>query len=80
MTLEALVLHFIDDLDSKINQFRNQRRRSPLEIQFLKGLGRYVYLPAGGEPVEGVLPEPGPEPDEAEGPGAEGADEEPALF
>lgn len=82
MTLEALVLHFIDDLDSKINQFRNQRRRSPLEIQFLKGLGRYVYLPIGAEPVGGVLAEPGPEPgpDEAEGPGEEGADEEPALF
>ena len=45
MTLEALVLHFIDDLDSKINQFRNQRRQSPEEIQYLSGLGRYVYLP-----------------------------------
>lgn len=50
MTQEALVLHFIDDLDSKINQFRNQRRQSPQEVQFLKGLGRYVYLPA----VEGA--------------------------
>lgn len=54
MTLEALVLHFIDDLDSKINQFRNQRRQSPQEIQYLKGLGRYVYLPtAEGEGEDG---------------------------
>lgn len=55
MTLEALVLHFIDDLDSKVNQFRNQRRASSQEIQYLRGLGRYVYLPAGAEG------EPGPD-------------------
>jgi 3'-5' exoribonuclease len=75
MTLEALVLHFIDDLDSKINQFRNLRRRSPLEVQFLKGLGRYVYLPAGAETGAAGPPEAVPE-----GPEEEGADEEPALF
>ena len=68
MTLEALVLHFIDDLDSKINQFRNQRRRSPLEIQFLKGLGRYVYLPVAAEPRENWEQEEAPE----------GTDERPA--
>jgi len=55
MTLEALVLHFIDDLDSKINQFRSLRKANPQEVQYLKGLGRYVYLPAGAEG------EPGPE-------------------
>lgn len=75
MTLEALVLHFIDDLDSKINQFRNQRRRSPLEIQFLKGLGRYVYLP-----VAAAADDAGPPGAVAEVPEEEGADEEPALF
>ncbi len=54
MTLEALVLHFIDDLDSKINQFRNLRRQSPAEVQYLRGLGRWVYLPAPAEdPAEG---------------------------
>ena len=52
MTEEALVLHFIDDLDSKINQFRNQRRQSPEEVQFLRGLGRYVYLPV----LDGTTP------------------------
>lgn len=75
MTVEALVLHFIDDLDSKINQFRNQRRASSQEIQYLRGLGRYVYLPAGaeGEPEgldrpegEAVEDEPGGEAGEAE--------------
>ncbi|MFP3940315.1 MAG: HD domain-containing protein [Thermoanaerobaculia bacterium] len=61
MTLEALVLHFIDDLDSKINQFRNQRRQSPLEVQYLRGLGRYVYLPREPEdPEEARLPEEDP--------------------
>lgn len=78
MTLEALVLHFIDDLDSKINQFRNQRRRSPLEIQFLKGLGRYVYLPAAAEP--GGAGPPGTAPEGREGPEDEEAEDEPALF
>lgn len=75
MTVEALVLHFIDDLDSKINQFRNQRRASSQEIQYLRGLARYVYLPAGaeGEPEgmdrpegEAVEDEPGGEGEPAE--------------
>ncbi len=68
MTLEALVLHFIDDLDSKINQFRNQRRQSPAEVQYLRGLGRWVYLPAvpqegggEGEDAEPAVPGPGDE-------------------
>lgn len=51
MTAEALVLHFIDDLDSKINQFRNLREVGT-GIVFQKGLGRYVYLPPG-EPAAG---------------------------
>jgi 3'-5' exoribonuclease len=70
MTVEALVLHFIDDLDSKINQFRNQRRQSPQEVQYLKGLGRYVYLPAAEGPVggyDGTGPaEAGPDADDDE--------------
>lgn len=44
MTPEALVLHFIDDLDSKLNQLRASREAS-LGISFSRGLGRYVYLP-----------------------------------
>lgn len=43
MTAEAIVLHFIDDLDAKINQIR-QAREGGSGLQFLKGLGRYVYL------------------------------------
>ncbi|HET9209960.1 MAG TPA: HD domain-containing protein [Thermoanaerobaculia bacterium] len=50
MTPEALALHFIDDLDSKINQLRNSREAAT-GMQFHRGLGRYVYLP----------PIPGPE-------------------
>jgi 3'-5' exoribonuclease len=45
MTLEALALHFIDDLDSKINQLRASREATP-GMQFNRGLGRFVYLPA----------------------------------
>ncbi len=48
MTPEALVLHFIDDLDSKLNQLRASReanRDANLGIAFSRGLGRYVYLP-----------------------------------
>ncbi len=41
---EALVLHFIDDLDSKLNQFRNLREAGT-GIVYQKGLGRFVYLP-----------------------------------
>ena len=44
MTPEALVLHFVDDLDSKLNQLRASRDAMP-GIQYHRGLGRYVYLP-----------------------------------
>jgi 3'-5' exoribonuclease len=44
MTPEAVVLHFIDDLDSKLNQLRASRETSP-GIVYHRGMGRYVYLP-----------------------------------
>lgn len=44
MTPEALVLHFVDDLDSKLNQLRASRDAAP-GMQYHRGLGRYVYLP-----------------------------------
>ncbi|HEY7214664.1 MAG TPA: HD domain-containing protein [Thermoanaerobaculia bacterium] len=44
MTPEALALHFIDDLDSKINQLRNSREAAT-GMQYHRGLGRFVYLP-----------------------------------
>jgi len=44
MTPEALVLHFVDDLDSKLNQLRAARDAMP-GIQYHRGMGRYVYLP-----------------------------------
>ncbi len=53
MTPEALALHFIDDLDSKINQLRASREAAtPNGMQFHRGLGRYVYLPALPAPEE----------------------------
>ncbi len=56
MTAEAVVLHFVDDLDSKLNQLRAAREASP-GVSFHRGMGRYVYLPAlepaaDGEPCE----------------------------
>src|SRR3712207_1649916 len=51
MTPEALALHFIDDLDSKINQLRASREAAP-GMQFHRGLGRYVYLPPLRTPEE----------------------------
>ncbi|HEV8581037.1 MAG TPA: HD domain-containing protein [Thermoanaerobaculia bacterium] len=44
MTPEALALHFIDDLDSKVNQLRASREAST-GMQYHRGLGRFVYLP-----------------------------------
>jgi len=43
MTAEALVLHYLDDLDAKINQLRMARERAT-GLQYLRGLGRYLYL------------------------------------
>lgn len=51
MTPEALALHFIDDLDSKINQLRASREAAP-GMQFHRGLGRYVYLPPPPSPED----------------------------
>jgi len=63
MTPEALVLHFIDDLDSKLNQLRASREAAAGTngISFSRGLGRYVYLPPvqeREEPDNGHGPEP----------------------
>ena len=51
MTPEAVVLHFIDDLDSKLNQLRASREANP-GIVYHRGLGRYVYLPPLAEVEE----------------------------
>jgi 3'-5' exoribonuclease len=47
-TPEAFVLAFIDDFDSKLNQLRLARRQGS-GVQFLRGLGRSVYLDGVGE-------------------------------
>src|SRR6185295_16059859 len=48
---EALALHFIDDLDSKINQLRNSREAAT-GMQYHRGLGRFVYLPPPPTPAD----------------------------
>ncbi len=57
MTPEAVVLHFIDDLDSKLNQLRASREASP-GIVFHRGMGRYVYLPPLQERDQEIDEEP----------------------
>jgi 3'-5' exoribonuclease len=53
MTPEAFVLHFIDDLDSKLAQLE-QARASGEEMPWIRALGRYVHLGgvATGEKAE----------------------------
>ena len=57
MTPEAVALHFIDDLDSKVNQLRAAREATP-GIVYHRGRGRFVYLAgvAAAEPeTAGVI-------------------------
>lgn len=68
MTPEALVLHFVDDLDSKLNQLRASREASP-GISYHRGLGRYVYLPPTADlPCEEPSPPIDPHAEEAREP------------
>jgi 3'-5' exoribonuclease len=53
MTAEAVVLHFVDDLDSKLNQLRASREANP-GVSFHRGMGRYVYLPTLPPQPEGA--------------------------
>ncbi|MEA2692168.1 MAG: 3-5 exoribonuclease [Acidobacteriota bacterium] len=86
MTPEAVALHFVDDLDSKLNQLRTAREATP-GILFHRGLGRYMYLPApeanGGIEVvvepEGEA-EAGDPPPPLEEPLPEAAEPQPRLF
>jgi 3'-5' exoribonuclease len=43
MTAEAIVLHTIDNLDAKLAQLREASREGS-GFQFMRGLGRFVYL------------------------------------
>ncbi len=57
MTPEAIALHFIDDLDSKLNQLE-RARQSGAGFQYVRGLGRYVYLQEEEEAAErGAAPD-----------------------
>lgn len=45
-TPEAFVLHFIDDLDSKLNQLRKQRREGAEGLVYMRPIGRGIYFDA----------------------------------
>ncbi len=44
MTAEAIALHFIDNLDSKLAQLRNMTRAGGVGFQYVRGLDRFIYL------------------------------------
>ncbi len=48
MTAEALVLHFVDNLDSKLAQLRDAAE-SGSGFQFVRGLGRFVWVGPEGQ-------------------------------
>ena len=51
MTAEAIALHFIDDLDSKLAQLR-QGRDMGEPIQYFQGFGRYLFTDFGAHTAE----------------------------
>ena len=71
MTAEAMVVHFIDDLDSKLNQLAVAKENGEA-VQFMRGLGRYMFLgdlagqyPLGMDALDGsgeieTVPDPEP--------------------
>ena len=53
MTAEAIALHFIDNLDSKLAQLRNATRAGGTGFQYVRGLDRFIYLgEAAGEATD----------------------------
>jgi 3'-5' exoribonuclease len=68
MTPEALALHYIDDLDSKLNQFARSREAGG-GVLWHRGLGRHIYLSPALDGEEG--------PDQGESDDGD-ADDEPA--
>jgi 3'-5' exoribonuclease len=62
MTAEALALHFVDDLDSKLNQLRRARELG-WGFQYLRPMGRHIYL--GEEPLDEHAPEAAGRPEPA---------------
>jgi len=63
MTAEAIALHFIDDLDSKLAQLRRASSEGP-GFRWLRGFGRMLRVSGGEEEVGGE--EASAEPDDQE--------------
>ena len=58
MTPEAIALHFIDDLDSKLAQLREASEKEP-PLQYLTGFSRFLYTGFTPRTEEGPLEGPG---------------------
>lgn len=65
MTAEAITLHFIDDLDSKLAQIRAARELGE-SLHFFRGFQRYLYTGAGTATEPEPAPEEAPDPVEEE--------------
>jgi 3'-5' exoribonuclease len=63
MTAEALALHFLDDLDSKLAQLRRARDEGA-GLRYLRGFGRYLLV--GPAPADNGAPGAEEAPEEAE--------------
>src|SRR6185295_9580222 len=57
MTPEAQALHFVDDLDSKMNQLRQARAKGP-SLQWHHAMRRFIYFLPAEEAPEPPAPEP----------------------
>ena len=68
MTPEALALHFIDDLDSKLAQLREANEKEPA-LQYLTGFSRFLYT--GFTPRQEEVPGEGSEEPEPSSPPAQ---------
>ncbi len=60
MTAEALALHMIDNLDSKLAQLRDAGRTAR-GFQYVRGIGRYMFIEGSDEESESGDAENGPE-------------------
>jgi 3'-5' exoribonuclease len=58
-TAEAVALHFIDDLDSKLHQLRSAAEQGP-DVVYSRGLGRYIYVGHRPQRSLDAPPEAGP--------------------
>jgi len=78
-TAEAIALHHLDDLDAKLAMLRREKLDGAEGVQYMKALGRFVFLDALEEAEPRDTPEPTPETDEESEPEEPQDDSQPML-